>query len=476
VQDAAYGTLLKMRRQDLHGKIARILEDRFASTAQPELVANHYERAGLVHQAIDCWDKAGQLAVWRSAMPEAVADFTKALELLRGSVDDTQNKRKELALQLSLAGALTVAKGWASPQMGYVYARACDLARELGEFSQLMAALFGLYTFRQNRAEIHVGRQVAEELLNFAKQHDDMDAKQVAHTSVGVNSLFQGEFANALMNMECYDPTRRRPSISIPSDPRVRCKSFTAWTLLLQGYPDRALVNSREALTYARELSNPYILAFALHVNCVFQQLRGDREALMTRSEELVAIATEQAFPHFVATGTFFRSWAWFMACGPTDEIIRDLHQALEAKRATGAEIKVPYYLGLLSKAHRSANGASTALSLLEDALDIVARTGERWFEAELHRLRGEALLKSFEPDHTEDSAEASFQHALEIASRQGGQLWALRAGNSIARLWRDQGKRQQAHELLAPVYGWFTEGFDTLDLKEAKALLDELA
>jgi predicted ATPase len=147
----------------------------------------------------------------------------------------------------------------------------------------------------------------------------------------------------------------------------------------------------------------------------------------------------------------------------------------LEAKRATGAEIKVPYYLGLLSKAHRRANAASTALPLLEDALDIVAQTAERWFEAELHRLRGEALLKSFEPGHTEDSAEAAFRRALEIASRQGAQLWALRAGTSLAELWRDQGKRQQAQDLLAPIYGWFTEGFDTLDLKEAKALLEQL-
>jgi predicted ATPase len=195
----------------------------------------------------------------------------------------------------------------------------------------------------------------------------------------------------------------------------------------------------------------------------------------MMRSEELVAIAAEQTFPHLLATGTFFRSWARFMGCGPTDEIIRDLHRGLEAKRATGAEIKVPYYLGLLSKAHRSANAVSTALRLLEDALDIVGRTGERWFEAELHRLRGEALPKSFEPDHTEDSAEASFRRALEIASRQGAHLWALRATTSLARLWRGQGKLQQAHDLLAPVYNWFTEGFDTLDLKEAKALLEQL-
>jgi predicted ATPase len=163
------------------------------------------------------------------------------------------------------------------------------------------------------------------------------------------------------------------------------------------------------------------------------------------------------------------------MACGPTDEIIGDLHRAVEAKRATGAEIKVPYYLGLLSKAHRKANAASKALCLLEDALDIVGRTGERWFEAELHRLRGEALLKSFEPDHTEDFAAASFRRAQEIASRQGARLWALRAGTSLARLWRDQGKRQQAHDLLAPVYGWFTEGFDAVDLKDAKLLLEQL-
>jgi predicted ATPase len=198
-------------------------------------------------------------------MAEAVGHFTKALDLLTNLPESAYDKRKELALQLSLAGALTVNKGWASPQMGHAYARASDLARELGEFSQLMAALFGLYYFRHNRAEIDVGWRVAEELLDFANQYDDRDAKLLAHTTVGVSSLFQGEFASALMNIAkglgYYDPSRHRPSISIPHDARVRCKSFTAWTLLFQGYPGTALVNSREALAYARELSNPYILA-----------------------------------------------------------------------------------------------------------------------------------------------------------------------------------------------------------------------
>jgi predicted ATPase len=263
VQDAAYGTLLKSSRQQLHGRIARMLERRFPdwTAVQPERVAHHYEEALLADQAIEYWERAGELAVWRSAMAEAVGHFTKALDLLTNLPESVYGKRKELALQLSLAGALTVNKGWASPQMGHAYARACDLARELGEFSQLMAALFGLYYFRHNRTEIDVGRQVVEELLDFGKQHDDTDAKLLAHTSFGASCLFHGEFANALMNMTkglgYYDPSRHRPSISIPSDARVRCKSFTAWTLLFQGYPDRALVNSEEGLTYARELSSP---------------------------------------------------------------------------------------------------------------------------------------------------------------------------------------------------------------------------
>jgi class 3 adenylate cyclase/tetratricopeptide (TPR) repeat protein len=237
VQDAAYGTLLKSSRQHLHGRIARMLEGRFPdlTAAQPELVAYHYEQAVLADQAIEYWEKAGELAVWRSTMAEAAAHFTKALDVLAVLPENTQRKRKELALQLSLAGALTVTKGWASPQMGKAYGRAHDLAGEVGEVSSLVAALYGLCQFRHNGGAINAGRQAAEELLAAAQHHKNGDAVLLGYRTVGVSSLFQGEFASALGYFEKvlarYDPTRHRLSIAIPSDARVSAESFTAWIL-----------------------------------------------------------------------------------------------------------------------------------------------------------------------------------------------------------------------------------------------------
>jgi class 3 adenylate cyclase/predicted ATPase len=482
VQDAAYGTLLKSSRQYLHGRIARMAEGRFAdlTAAQPTLVAHHYEHAGLANQAIDYWEKAGELAVWRSAMAEAAAHFTRALDLLCALPESAQRKRKELALQLSLAGALTVTKGWASPQMGKTYTRARDLAIEVGEILSQVSALFGLFLFHHNGGAINTGRQVAQQLLALAERHGDRDATLLGQRAAGVSCVFQAKFADALAYLEKgwvqYDPMRHRPSIAGAIDAHVACASFAAWTLLFQGHPDRALVQSQQALVYARPLSHPHALAFALHVNCLFQQIWRDGETLVARSEELVALTAEQGFPHLLASGMFFRSWARLATGGVTEKVISEMRRALAMKQATGAEIKVPYFLGLLAEAHLKANKAREALRLVKTALARVNQTGERWFEAELYRLQGEALRRSPESDETEASAEACFRRALAVARDQGARLWELRATIGLAQIWRDHGKRQHAHDLLAPVYGWFTEGFDTLDLKQAKILLDELA
>jgi class 3 adenylate cyclase/predicted ATPase len=481
VQDAAYATLLKSSRQHLHGRIARMLEGQFPdlTAAQPELVAHHYEQAGLADQAIDYWEKAGELAVWRSAMAEAVAHFSRALDLLTALPESTQHKRKELALQLSLAGTLTVTRGWASPQMGEAYTRARDRAKEIGEVPPLVAALYGLVQYRHNSGATNAARQAAEELLTLAEHHKDSDAILLGHRAVATTSLFQGQFAGYVDSMEKvmarYDPTRHGLSIAIPVDARLSYESFSAWLLLFQGYPERALVRSEQGLAHARQLTHPYVLAHALHLNCLFQQVRGDGSTLMARSEELVALAAEQGFPHLLASGTFFHSWAGLATSGVTDEIISQMRRGLAMKQATGAEIKVPYFLGLLSEAHLRMNEAGEALRLLKNALERAHQTGESWFEAELHRLQGEALRQSSEPDDGEASAVASFRRALAVARDQGARLWELRAATSLAHIWRDQGKRDEARDLLAPIYGWFTEGFDTPVLKDAKALLDEL-
>ena len=238
------------------------------------------------------------------------------------------------------------------------------------------------------------------------------------------------------------------------------------------GYADQAIAESRQALEYARELSHPYTLAYALHVNCIFHQLRCDETILSERSEELVELATEQGFPHLRGSGRCFRAWATIALEGSIEDAISEMRDGLAEKRATGAEVKVPYYFGLLAEAHRRINQTMEGLMLLSDALELVERTGEHWYEAELYRLRGEMLIKNGD----RGGAEPWFSDALATTKKYGAKLFELRAAMSLARLWRDQGKVQQARELLAPVYGWFTEGFETRDLKEAKALLAELA
>ena len=244
-------------------------------------------------------------------------------------------------------------------------------------------------------------------------------------------------------------------------------RSFIAWALLYLGHLERALAEAEQALTEARELGQGHSLAFGLHANCLFHQVRGNRALVEERSSALVALAEERGYPHLHATGTFFHGWAR-AASGKRDEGIAEMHRGLAAKQAGGAQIKVPYYLGVLAAAYARARRPVEALPLLTDAFERVEETGERWFEAELHRRKGEVVLCLSDADKAE--AERCFRKAMAVAQAQGAKLWELRAATSLARLWRDQGRRAEAHDLLAPVYDWFTEGFDTTDLKDAKS------
>ncbi|WLA85748.1 adenylate/guanylate cyclase domain-containing protein [Bradyrhizobium elkanii] len=477
VQDAAYSTLLRSRRQQLHGRIAATLERKFPeiAAAQPELVAQHCTSAGMVEKAVEYWDKAGRLAVQRSTMAEAATHFRKALELLGSLPKSPEERSIERSLQLALAGALTAAKGWASPEAGEAYARARELCRDAPDGAQVATAWAGALSYLHNSADIRGSHELANELLQLSERRNDSETKLIAHRNVGISLLFRAEFSRALAHLRrsihFYDQARHRPPKLTPHDVRVTCESFVAWTHLLLGQSDQALEQSRSALDWARELSHPYTLAFALHVNCVFRQLRRDGAILQERADELVEIATEHRFPHFVGTGACFRASAMLEMGGSIEETINRMRCGLAAKRATGAEIKVPYYLGLLAEAHRRANRIADGMSLLNEALELVERTDERWYEAELYRLMGETLIIGSD----RNDAERWLRRALQTARKQGAKHWELRAAASMARLWRDQAKCIDARALLAPIYASFTEGFDTPDLKEAAALLTEL-
>jgi predicted ATPase len=319
--------------------------------------------------------------------------------------------------------------------------------------------------------------EAAREVLRLSKEQGDATAEVVGHRIVGT-SLFQlGRLAESRAHLEAgvalYDPVRDRDSRFVYAiHSRVVCLHWLAHALLILGYPEQARARSNEALACARELAHANTMAQALLCDCTLHQLlRNGREA-RSSAEPLIALATEHGFPLWLAAGLVIRGWALAHDARGEDGTVA-IGQALADYQATGAEMWAPYFLGLLADAHGRADQAAIGLSLLADALDGVERTGVRWIEAELHRFRGELRLALPESDQSE--AEACFCRALAVASEQQAKLWELRAATSLARLWRDQRRRNEAHDLLAPIYGWFTEGFDTADLKDARALLGEL-
>jgi predicted ATPase len=480
VRDAAHESLLKAQRQQLHGRIARVLETRFPETVEtePELLAQHCSEAGLVEQAVEYWQRAGQQALARSATAEAVAHLHNGLELLEGLPDDPERRRRELDLQLVLGPALIAAKGFAAPETGRAYARACELCRELADARKLIPALYGQSVVHWQRAELTAAHEVARELLPLAEEQGDAAAEVVGHRILGAYLFQLGRFAEGRAHSESglalYDPVRDRSSRFVFAvDSRVVCLLWLSQALLALGYPEQARVRQGEALASARELAHPNTIAQVLFCGWTLHQLLRDGREAQEQAEALIAFATEYSLPLWLAAGVVVRGWA-LAAGGRADDGIAVIRRGLADYRATGSELFSPYFLALLAEAHGRADQAALGLGLLAEALDWVERTEVRRIEAELHRFRGELRLALSEPDQS--AAEASFGLALAVAQEQQAKSLELPAAASLARLWAGQGERRKAYDLLAPVYGWFTEGFDTADLKDAKALLDELA
>jgi predicted ATPase len=479
VRDAAHESMLKGQRQHVHGLIAGVLETRFPDTVEtePELLAQHCTEAGLVDQAVEYWQRAGQQALARSATAEAVAHLHKGLELLEGLPDDPERRRRELGLQLVLGPALIAAKGFAAPETGRAYARACELCRELGDSRKLIPALYGQSVVHWQRAELAAAHEVARELLPLAEEQGDAAAEVVGHRILGAYLFQLGRLAEGRAHSESglalYDPVRDRSSRFVYAvDSRVVCLLWLSQAFLALGYPEQARVRQGEALASARELAHPNTIAQALFCDWTVHQLLRDGREAQEQAEALIALATEHGLPLWQAAGVVVRGWA-LAAGGRAQDGIAVIRRGLADYRATGAELFSPYFLALLADAHVRTGQTVTGLRLTADALDQVERTGVRWIEAELHRLRSELLLALPQPDQAK--VEKCFRQALAVAREQDAKMWELRAATSLSRLWAGQGKRAMAHDLLAPIYGWFTEGFETADLRDAKALLDEL-
>ncbi|SIO66897.1 SAM domain (Sterile alpha motif) [Bradyrhizobium erythrophlei] len=477
VQEAAYNVLLRGQRQELHTRIARVLEQEFPGDATvPELLAHHFAEAGLAEAAVENWLKAGRLAIAHSATAEAEAQLTRALELLATLPDGPTRRRQELDVQVALGGALISVKGYAATETGRAYARARELCRKVGEIPQLFPVLFGQAVIHMQRAEHFAALEVSEELLRLAERQEDPARVLVGHRVVGASLFHLGRFAGARDHLErtlsLYNPERDRAlAFHWAHDQRVTALCWLSWTLCVLGYPDQAMARSSEALADARALGHLPTLAYALVWNAIIWQLRRQHREARAASAELMSLATEQRFPLWQAAAMIVGGWAQAVA-GDSEAGSAQLRHGLAGWQATGAEGWLPYHLGVAADVCWRAGQADEALNLTLNALARAENTAAHWFEAELHRLRGELLIAN--SDRKEGTR--CLLRALRVAREQNAKMWELRASTCLARLWRDQGKRNAASELLAPVYGWFTEGFDTIDLKEAKALLDLLA
>jgi predicted ATPase len=479
VQDAAHGSLLRGARQQLHAQIAEALETHFPELRenQPELFAQHYAEAGLVEQSVAYWGKAGRRSAARSAMAEAVAQFHKGLDQLALLPDTSERQRQELELRSALGAALMVVKGFGAPETGQAYARARELWEQLGSPAEFLRVAYGQSLYRTYCGELHLAQRSAEDLLRLSRERSDFAGLVLGHYTAGLSLIFRGRFALSRSHFEealsLYDP------ISLPSlahqagfHPQMASQAYLGIVLLCLGFPDQALAQGNAAIAEARRLAHPPSLAVSLAVGTVPLSLIADDAALNERTGQLVAVATEQGFPFHRAWGTIYRGWVKVKNTDVTEGMSLQ-RSGSSAFRATGAELLwMPHHTALLAEACEIAGQIEGALTLLDDALQIVERTGECWFAAELNRCKGQLLLRQRHPE----AAEELYRKALSIAREQEAKLWELRAAASLARLRRDQGRRAEAGDLLAPIYGWFTEGFDTPDLKEAKALLDELA
>ena len=479
VQDAAYGTLLRGQRRELHARIAHVLEERLITTAaaQPEILAHHFGNAGLIEKAVSYWQEAGERSKARSAMAEAIRQMRKALDLLSQLPDTPKRQRTELELQLALGGALIAATGHATDETGHAYARARRLCELLNDAPHLLKALWGEFVHYHVRAEVNRSHRAAEELLDLAGQQNDTAALVAGHRAVGDSWLHRGELDSARAHLErgltLYDPAQQRSlTVLFAENARVAMLSFLSLTLGLLGFAEQARLRSTEALAEARELSHPISLAFALSVACRLHFVLAEPRTVLRRAEELIALTTEQRFAFFLAMGTTYRGWT-LVEAGDAQAGMDWLRRGIDGFRASGAAWILPFYLAQLATAHAKMGQPEVGLGQLSEALALTEKSGVRWFEAELYRRRGE-LLRTAHPGATAE-VEADFHRAITIARQQDAKLWELRAAASLARLWRDQERPDAARVLLAPVYGWFTEGFETLDLQEAKALLDEL-
>jgi predicted ATPase len=475
VQDAAYGTLLRATRLDLHARIGRVLDQDFPDTKEnnPEVIARHYTEAGLASEAIDYWQRAGNRAAKRSANQEAVSHFRRAKQLIESLPDRGAFTERELQLLIALGPAL-MTRSSAAPEIGSIYARAAELARLTGRMADLFPTIWGAWLFAFVGGDFQAAKRLLDELFTIAKTIKENALTLQAHHAAWPTFWVTGFLADALRHIDRGLAFYRRDAHSEQAfqygghDPGVCGYTTAALIRSAMGYLDHGNLEMETGLRLARELDHMPTVVHSLWSAADLHQVRREPQKVEEFTEVLLPLLSQHGSAVSLANAAMLRGWARVMG-GQCQEGIRQVKDGLTAWRATGSKFQVTFRLVRAAEACLFAGAKDDGLKLTDEALD---QSGDIWFLAEAYRIKGELL----NPLAQANNVEECFSQALKVAQAQGAQLLELRAAMSLARLWRDQGKVQQARELLAPVYGWFTEGFDTRDLKEAKALLGELA
>jgi class 3 adenylate cyclase/predicted ATPase len=486
IQDAAYENLLKSRRQVLHRRVGEALLDNLiaAVAAEPELMAHHFTQAGLTEAAIEWWGKAGQRSLESSALVEAVEQLTRAIAQIATLPATSVLRREEIKLQVALISPLMHLKGYAAEQTKVAVERArllIEQAEELGEPPEdpllLSSVLFGVWVASYVAFNGEVMRSLAAQFLAIARKQGTTAPVMVGNRMMGTSLLLTGDIAESRAHLDraiaLFDPTQHRPlATRLGQDVRVSILSYRSFALWSLGYPGAALADADHALKDAREIGHAASLMFALAVTSWTLIQRANYATANIQLDEVVGLAGEKGALYWKAQGMLEQGWL-FALTGKASDAVHKITSGLTEWRSTGSTLLMPFNLSCLATAYAGLGKFDDAWRCIGEAMTTVETTQERLWLAEINRMAGEIALLAPEPDAAK--AEAYFERALAFARAQRARSWELRTAMSMARLWRDQGKPQQARELLAPVYGWFTEGFDTLDLKEAKALLEDM-
>ena len=504
-QEVAYNSVLQGRRKVLHKRTAQAVEVLYHSRLEDHYseLAHHYTRSGNTQKAVEYLQRAGEQAAQRSANAEAVNHLTTALELLKTLPDTPERTRQELSLLAALGPPVQVTQGYGTPEAEKIYTRARELCQQVGENPHLSSVLWGVWAFYLVRADLQTARDLGQQLLTLAQKMQNRALFVEAHFTLADTLFHLGDFTSALEHAEqgitYYDPQQHRAlAFTRGFDSAVVCQCYGAWSLWTLGHVDQARKKVQDALNLAQDISHPLTLGMALAFAAYVYRYCSEPQIARERAEAGVTLCTEYGFPYWSAIGIVTRGWA-LVKQGLIQEGISQIRQSLALLQTTGGDLDRPYFLALLAEMYEGMNQPEEGLGVVVEALAELHGDGER-FEAELYRLKGTLTLQSktslgqvsdksrASQNQSEDTdprpltpdpqaeAEACFLKAIEIAQRQQAKSLELRAVMSLSRLWQQQGKKQEAHQMLAEIYNWFTEGFDTKDLQEAKALLDALS